>query len=59
MNAFVDPVKAKPREKLFKFLKGHDGWLCKLVDFSQWDVEAQFLAERGISSLAQIRSFGA
>ncbi|HZT75501.1 MAG TPA: hypothetical protein VFA27_02510 [Vicinamibacterales bacterium] len=32
----------RPREKLFEFLRGHDRWLCELVDLERWGVEAQF-----------------
>lgn len=41
-HAFVDSLKAKPREKLFECVVGHDRWLCELVDRGKWSVDVQW-----------------
>ncbi|HZR25496.1 MAG TPA: hypothetical protein VFA59_18010 [Vicinamibacterales bacterium] len=38
----VDPIKAKPREKLFELLVGHDRWLCELVDLGKGGIDVQW-----------------
>jgi hypothetical protein len=36
------PRQARPGERLFEFLRGHDRFLCELRDHGEYGVEAQF-----------------
>lgn len=35
-------MSSRPRETVFQFLRGHDRYLCELVDHGQYGIEAQF-----------------